>query len=389
MTSRRSRGDGGVHWDEKRQRWIGTVTVGFTPAGRRITRKCSDPNVSKAREKLRKLIQRIEDGDTAKEVRGYTVANAARDFVTHGLNNRDKATVDKIKSLVETHIVPDLGARALGKLTADDVDDWLLDKASVLATRTLGDLRSILRRAINRAQRREKVKRNVVLLCDELPTGTDGRKSKALTLVQARAVLAAANESKRWRCYVVVSLLTGARTEELRGLLWSDVDLHGDLTAEPSVPPHIDVIRSVRSTGDTKTKKSRRSLALPELCVEVLSAHREAQQMAQEKAGDEWRATGLVFTTRFGTALDAANVRRGFRTVVKAAGLPPLDWVPRELRHSFVSVLSDAGVSIEHISRLVGHAGSTVTESVYRHQIRPVIDHNTAPMNQLFPATKP
>jgi len=48
-------------------------------------------------------------------------------------------------------------------------------------------------------------------------------------------------------------------------------------------------------------------------------------------------------------------------------------WTPRELWHSFVSVLSDAGVSLEQISRLVGHSGTTVIELVYQHQLRPVI----------------
>ena len=53
-------------------------------------------------------------------------------------------------------------------------------------------------------------------------------------------------------------------------------------------------------------------------------------------------------------------------TVVAAAGLDPHEWTPRELRHSFVSLLSDADVPIEQISRLVGHSSSTTTETVYR-----------------------
>jgi integrase len=49
------------------------------------------------------------------------------------------------------------------------------------------------------------------------------------------------------------------------------------------------------------------------------------------------------------------------------------DWTPRELRHSFVSLLSDSGIPLEEISRLVGHSSTAVTEQVYRHQIRPVV----------------
>ena len=60
---------------------------------------------------------------------------------------------------------------------------------------------------------------------------------------------------------------------------------------------------------------------------------------------------------------------------------------PRELRHSFVSLLSDAGVPLERISQLVGHSGTTVTELVYRHQLRPVIQTGAIVMDQLFGGT--
>ena len=92
-----------------------------------------------------------------------------------------------------------------------------------------------------------------------------------------------------------------------------------------------------------------------------------------------------MFASRTGTELDAANVRRAFRKVTAAAGLNPADWTPRELRHSFVSLLSDAGVPVEKIARLVGHIGTTTTETVYRHQIRPVVTGGAEVMDQLFP----
>ena len=44
-----------------------------------------------------------------------------------------------------------------------------------------------------------------------------------------------------------------------------------------------------------------------------------------------------------------------------------------ELRHTFVSLMSDSDVAVEEIARLVGHASSKATETVYRHQLRPVL----------------
>jgi integrase len=54
----------------------------------------------------------------------------------------------------------------------------------------------------------------------------EGRPSKSLTFDQAAAVLTAAEETTL-HAYVVLSLLLGARTEELRALTWSHVDLDG------------------------------------------------------------------------------------------------------------------------------------------------------------------
>ena len=59
------------------------------------------------------------------------------------------------------------------------------------------------------------------------PRGKTGRPSKALTSDQARAVLAA-DEGTSMNAYVVVSLSTGARTEELRALTWQHLDSDGD-----------------------------------------------------------------------------------------------------------------------------------------------------------------
>ncbi len=98
-------------------------------------------------------------------------------------------------------------------------------------------------------------------------------------------------------------------------------------------------------------------------------------------AGDRWQENDLVFASAVGTALDAHNVRRAFRKEVKKADLVETEWTPRELRHSFVSLLSDSGMPIEQISRLMRHNGTVVTE---RHQLRPIVEHGAEAMDQLF-----
>jgi integrase len=373
MTTRRSRGEGGLHWDERRQRWIATASLGFDARGKRITKKASGATKTAAKKKLRDMLRDHEDGLTSLAPR-YTVAEAVRYWLDYGLSGRASATVENYRGIAESRIVPQLGRRRLAELSAEDVDRWLRDQSAEVSTRTLRLMHSILNRAVTYAMARDKVRRNVVAL-SEVPTGTGGRPSKSLTFDEAERLLKTAEETTM-RAYIVLSLLIGARTEELRALRWEDVDLAGKPDATPPVPPSISVIRSVRVGGDTKTRKSRRRLAMPLRCVDALRRHRVGRTITP---------SALVFATAKGTELDSHNVRRSFRRVVASAGLDPAAWTPRELRHSFVSLLSESGVPLEQISRLVGHNGTAVTESVYRKQLRPVLDEGATAMDVLFP----
>ena len=184
----------------------------------------------------------------------------------------------------------------------------------------------------------------------------------ALTLEQASALLEAA-ESSRLHAFIVLCLLTGVRSEEARALTWEHVDLEAGT---------ISVWRSVRAHGDTKTNRSRRTLKLPEIAVEALLEQRRRQARERAEAGELWQEHGLVFTTSVGTGYESHNLRRDFRRVTGAAGLGGR-WVPKELRTSFVSMMSYQGVPVEEIARLAGHASSRTTEVIYRRELRPVI----------------
>ena len=187
--------------------------------------------------------------------------------------------------------------------------------------------------------------------------------------------------------YLTLSLLTGIRTEEARALRWQHPDLDGDPHADPPVPPHVAVWRSVRGHGETKTQRSRRTLALPRLAVQALRALRQAQDRERAAAGHAWQDSGLVFTSHLGAPLDAGNVRKMLKRTCTQAGTGD-GWTPRELRTSFVSLMSHRGVSIDEIARPAGHASTRTTEIVYRRELRPVITTGAEIMDQIFgPAT--
>jgi site-specific recombinase XerD len=92
---------------------------------------------------------------------------------------------------------------------------------------------------------------------------------------------------------------------------------------------------------------------------------------------------GLVFASRVDTPLTANNVIRAFRAITKKAGLGQ-DWAPREMRRTFVSVLSANDVPVESIALLAGHDRTATTGSVYRHEIRPALTQGAEVMDKIF-----
>ncbi|MFH8793305.1 tyrosine recombinase XerC [Streptomyces sp. NPDC017941] len=378
--SRAGHGDDSIYWDKSKNRYIGAVSLGYTPSGSRKRPKVSGKTKAEVRQKLRELRKELARG--ARAPASYTVAQAVNDWIAQGLKGKEATSIGTYRSLADNHVIPYLGAARLKDLEADDVDEWLEGRAEVLATRSLRMARSILRRSIAHAQRRGRAVRNVADLV-ELPEGQPGRPSKSLSLEQGEAVLCAMTGT--WiHAYVVLSLLVGVRPEEARALTWRHV--HCATTGIDK--PHVDVWRSVRRHGDTKTHKSRRSLAMPRQAATVMAEHKARQKAELRAVGRErtgWTDDRLVFPTSTGKRRDATDVRRNFRVLLLAAGFEnPGEWTTRELRTSFVSLLSDHGIPIEVIARLVGHSGSVTTERVYRKQLRPVISDGAQAMDEIF-----
>lgn len=50
--------------------------------------------------------------------------------------------------------------------------------------------------------------------------------------------------------------------------------------------------------------------------------------------------------------------------------------------------MSAGEVPLEEVSRTLGHSSTVVTEQVYRHELRPVIQTAGAKMDDLFPANE-
>jgi integrase len=360
-------------------RWRGVISLGFGADGKRIRRKVSGKTKATVQDRLKALHADLDTGIRATP--NYTVRRAAEDWLKDGLNGRSAKTIKKNENVLAP-ILAATGARRLRELTADDVHHALTAMALRYSSAAVAMGHNALTRVIRHAEARDLAGRNVAVLVDT-PKGQAGRPSKSLRLDQASALLAA-TEGTRMHAYIALCLATGIRTEEARALRWEHVDF-GDPAASPPMPASAAVWRSVRSHGDTKTEKSRRTLALPEMAMTALWAHRTRQAGDRAAADLTWSDRDLVFSTKTGAPLDAANVRREFRAACKAAKIGE-HWTPRELRHSFVSLMSSSGVPVEEIARLAGHSNTRTTEVVYRRELRPVLTTGAEAMDRLFQA---
>jgi len=377
--SRRARGEHTVFFEESRGRWVAQADVGYSPLGKRIRRKASGKTQEAALRVLRKRVRDYEAGLLPASER-VTVSQLVEQWLEFGRSTVSDRTRRGNEDAYLLYIKPQLGGRRLRDLRPDEVDRWLLSLTPRLSTSSIKQVRSVLKRSIDRGVRHGLVDRNVVDLCPP-PKGREGRRSKSLTLEQASDVLDK-TRAHRMHAYIVLSLLVGVRPEEARALRWDRVHLD----SAGGRPPYIEVWRSTRFGGDTKTPKSRRTLAVSGYVAEVLDQQRVAVDEARRLAGDHWQENGLVFPSLVGTLQDSHNVRRAFRDALQLVpGIVPDDWTPRDLRHSFASILSQHGLVTEEISRLMGHSGTAVTELVYRHELRPVLESGAGIMDTVFP----
>ena len=320
------------------------------------------------------MVDDLEAGVTADA--SYTVQEAVADFLDHGMKGKSPGTVANYRSIADHHLIPFIGGSTS---RSSPPTNWTTGWTSAPRNCPRGTLRlmhQILERAIRQAQARDKVRRNVASLVD-VPEGQEGRPSRAMTLDQAVSSWRPSSPAAhRLAAYVVLSLLAGVRTEEARAITWDEVDLKAGTVA---------VYRSVRAKGDTKTRKSRRVLKLPERAVEALkrAPHPPGRRTARARAS-AWQDHGLVFCREDGTPLDRWQVRKEFAEITKAARLG--GGVDAHESYGTRSCPSSAPTMSAWRTSATwsGHSSTTVTETVYRHEIRPALTKGATAMNRIL-----
>ncbi len=162
----------------------------------------------------------------------------------------------------------------------------------------------------------------------------------------------------------------GLRLGGATGLRWDDINLD---TGEVRIRQQLQKVGKRLVLQGVKAEKSRRTLALPNACLDALRIIRTRQREERFEAGAAWVDTGLVFTTyaqrgrdgKVGTGLHPRNVLRVLHMLLKDADLPRVRF--HDVRHSAASLLIAAGVELVEVSLLLGHSELRVAADLYSH----------------------
>lgn len=339
------------------------------PDGKRRRRYVSGRTRADVRRAIGKLRDELDKGLTPAPT--GTVATFLAEWLVACRPRIRASTWRGYAQCVRLYMIPAFGRRELAKLLPTDVETMTAGMvAAGRAPRTAALTRTVLRRALQDAQRDGKVHRNVAALAR--PPRVPSRSLEAgrdyLEPDQLRQLLAAARIHPLGPL-VTLAAATGLRQGELLGLAWPDVDLEaGTLTVRRSRARAWarsgGELVEVWALAEPKTARSRRMIDLPTTARAALERQWDVQEAHRERADSAWQdRDGLVFTDEVGRPLHGSVVTHGFHRILEAAGLPSIPF--HGLRHSAATALLAAGIPLKVVSEQLGHSGIAITADRY------------------------
>ena len=366
-----------VRWNEKSGRWMAWVRF---PDGSR--RKVERQDKADAQHDLDELLALRAQGQDPgpRNLRKLTFNEVIDAWFADGCPNvapskksrhaRTKSpnTVANARQLLGTSVRPVIGPLWVDRVSTQRLEKLFADMAAHgYATSTIDRNWNYLNQALQHGVRHRTIKTNPaadVLLPEKRP----GKTRKSLSIEQMKHLVVETIPADPRPALWLTGLMCGLRPGELAGLRWPFVDIDSDSPSIHVVERALEVEDRYMGQAEPKTPRSKRRIGLHPLLVAALRRHRDDMR-ALELYDDE----GFVFCSRNGTPMTMSNMRRAFQLLCKAAGFGP-DWTTYELRHSFVSLVSDQLDDLVKVADLAGHVDTRTTEG-YRHAVRPSIPH--------------
>lgn len=171
--------------------------------------------------------------------------------------------------------------------------------------------------------------------------------------------------SIKYKCFVILAVLTGFRRGEIVGLHWDDIDFKNN---------KISINRSVyylsgQGTNEKapKSDTSTRTIVVPSICLTLLKQWRAEQGKMRLALGDKWQGAKNVFTTDNGKIMNPSTGPKWFSTFLKKNNFKHIRF--HDLRHTFATLLISNNVDVKTVSSKLGHAQTSTTLNFYVHNL--------------------
>src|SRR3954454_1940432 len=300
-------------------RWHGFVSMGAKGDGSRDRRHVSAATRAAVVEKVKALEAKRDAGMVGAAGRAILVDEWLDYWADNIASVRVRArTLATYRTMIRLHLNPYMGKRRLDQLQPEHLEQTykqLLGKG--LSPASVLRVHRMLHRALKIATQRDRVARNVATLV-EPPRQERPKTPEPLNVEECKRVLAAA-EGRRNAARWTVALALGLRQSEALALQWKDVDLDaGRLSIRRG-------LHRVPGQGlvftETKTDRSRRTIALPGPLIEALRTQRAEQNTERLAAGTDWDDWDLVFAQPNGRPLDKHSDYEAWIRLLNRAGV--------------------------------------------------------------------
>lgn len=354
--------------------------------GKRKQKRKTLYNVTKSEAETTRAKQK-EQANHSGAVRSpnLTVAELFGEFFQTKRRTLSTSALERYEGMFRNYIGPAIGNVKVSDLRPQQLTDayakWAAKGVSgkPLSGRTVHHAHDLIRCALNFGTRREWVTRNVAtcLESEDLPKATKPEPIALDEAEMATLLSAARNPSERAKrsggpsaepwfySAVAFALYTGARRGEVLGLRWSDVDFESDT---------VTIRRSLTRTHsrgmffkEPKSGKAR-TITMPCTLTAILKQHGEAQDNERNTVGAGYRDDDLVFARPDGSLVNPRSF--GNRVIELAARAKVTPITVHCLRDTHASLLAKKGVSLEVVSKRLGHADIRVTAERYLHIYR-------------------
>lgn len=172
-------------------------------------------------------------------------------------------------------------------------------------------------------------------------------------------------ENLTFKTAIYLLTLGGMRRGECLGLFWEHVDF------EKKTITIKNNLLNIREKGvylDTpKTKKSKRTISLPDICFDLLKKLKAKQELEKEMFSNNWMDTEFVFKDEYGNYYNPSRLSRQWVLFQKKHNLKHIRL--HDLRHTCATYLLSHNVPIATVSKKLGHSNIYTTLDVYTHSV--------------------